>query len=259
MTPPSSITMVGHIGNLVAISLLLLVIPNMPLDISSYIKEEDIGHTVSPEDYTSLWSWMSFRWVLPLVERGTYNTLNESDIWALSPMMQSCPLYIKFTCTHHSTLLQWLIVFNYAGPFFLKRILNSLDVCDEQSHEERSLAYIYAVLAFLSKVCKAQVDVQHLWFSRHAATRIRSELMVAIYDKALKRKDFSEIVDKDASKAAKAPDATDISKAKAGAKADNPKVSADIGKIVNLMAGDTNKMIYGVPFEIAIAATFLYQ
>lgn len=34
---------------------------------------------------------------------------------------------------------------------------------------------------------------------------MRSELMVAIYDKALKRKDFSGIVDKDAKKDVKGP------------------------------------------------------
>lgn len=54
---------------------------------------------------------------------------------------------------------------------------------------------------------KAEADVQHLWYGRRASTRIRSELMAAIYDKALKRKDFSGIVDKDAGKNAKGPDA----------------------------------------------------
>jgi hypothetical protein len=44
---------------------------------------------------------------------------------------------------------------------------------------------------------KAQTDAQHLWFGRRATTRVRSELMAAIYDKALKRKDFSGIIDKD--------------------------------------------------------------
>ncbi|KAG6821862.1 hypothetical protein H0H93_006937, partial [Arthromyces matolae] len=39
--------------------------------------------------------------------------------------------------------------------------------------------------------------VQHLWFGRRASTRIRSELMAAIYDKALKRRDFSGVVDKE--------------------------------------------------------------
>jgi len=46
-------------------------------------------------------------------------------------------------------------------------------------------------------VIQAQADVQHLWFGRRAATRVRSELMAAIYDKALKRKDFSGIIDKE--------------------------------------------------------------
>ncbi len=43
---------------------------------------------------------------------------------------------------------------------------------------------------------QAQADVQHLWYGRRAATHIRSELMAAIYDKALKRRDYSGIIDK---------------------------------------------------------------
>ena len=89
---------------------------------------------------------------------------------------------------------------------------------------------------------QAQADVQHLWFGRRAATRVRSQLMAAIYDKALKRKDFSGIVNKDNSK--EASDGKKDSKAKAGAEAkeDDPKPGADIGKIVNLMAGDANRV-----------------
>lgn len=64
---------------------------------------------------------------------------------------------------------------------------------------------MYAFLAFGSTLCKAEADVQHLWYGRRAATRVRSELMAAIYDKALKRKDFSGVVDKDAANKAKAP------------------------------------------------------
>lgn len=54
--------------------------------------------------------------------------------------------------------------------------------------------YIYAVLMFIFTLCKAEADVQHLWYGRRAATRIRSELMAAIYDKALKRKDLAGVV-----------------------------------------------------------------
>ncbi|KAH9922425.1 multidrug resistance-associated ABC transporter [Fomitopsis serialis] len=278
---PAPFVLAGHIANLAAIGLLLLVVFYMPLDVpSGKVEKDKIGQSISPEDYTTLWGWMSFTWILPLVERGTNTTLSESDVWALSPTMQARPLYIKFSRTLRSSLLRRLwaansldlildfvltyvsVVFNYASPFFLKRILDSLDVHQHPTPEKRALAYIYAVLAFLSTLCKAQADVQHLWYGRRAATRIRSELMAAIYDKALKRKDFSGLVDKDAGKSAKGPEV------KASSKGDDPKAGADIGKIVNLMAGDANRMsqvvsgsyfIYGAPFEIVIAATFLYQ
>ncbi|KAJ2994107.1 hypothetical protein NUW54_g7606 [Trametes sanguinea] len=86
--------------------------------------------------------------------------------------------------------------------------------------------------------------------------------MASIYDKALKRKDFSGIVSKDDAK--KKPGSTK----KSDVKEDDPKAGADIGKIVNLMAGDANRIsmtvsalyfIYGAPFEIVIASIFLYQ
>ncbi len=53
---------------------------------------------------------------------------------------------------------------------------------------------------FIISVARAELDLQHLWFGRRAATRIRSQLMAAIYDKALKRKDFSGIIDSDKGK-----------------------------------------------------------
>ena len=78
--------------------------------------------------------------------------------------------------------------------------------------------------------------------------------MAAVYDKALKRKDLSGIVDKDK----KEEKNSDKKKAKADkSKADDPKAGADVGKIVNLMAVDANRIamivsgmyfIYSAPF-----------
>jgi hypothetical protein len=99
-------------------------------------------------------------------------------------------------------------------------------------------------MLLITRIPQAQADVQHLWFGRRAATRMRSQLMAAIYDKSLKRKDFSGIVNKDNSKEVSTSDGKKDSKASAGAKAkaDDPKAGADIGKIVNLMAGDANRV-----------------
>lgn len=156
------------------------------------------------------------------MDRGTYETLNEDDVWNLSPTMQARPVYKKFAAVRKPSLLRWLwaansqdlivdfvltyvsVMFNYLSPFFLKRILDSLDRREDEDEQTRikkiSQAYIYAFLAFLAILGRGEADVQHLWYGRRAATRIKSSLMTAIYDKALKRKDFSGIVDKDAAK-----------------------------------------------------------
>jgi hypothetical protein len=129
---------------------------------------------------------------------------------------------------------------------------------------------------------QAQCDLQHLWHGRRASTRIRVELIAAVYDKALKRKDFSGLVDKDKAREAAerkaesqstSPKATQTKaqkqaqKAKAE-KADDPKAGADTGKIVNLMAGDQTRVstivsgaynIYGAPIEILVGSAFLYE
>ena len=127
-------------------------------------------------------------------------------------------------------------------------------------------------------ILKREADVLHLWFGRRAATRIRSELMSAIHDKALKRKDFSGIINKNKDREDEKKDKEDEKKAgdnkghpkaegsqssadntmsnksssedekdkkakrEAKEKADNPKTGADVGKIVNLMAGDANRV-----------------
>jgi hypothetical protein len=90
--------------------------------------------------------------------------------------------------------------------------------------------------------------------------------MAAIYDKALKRKDLSGIANRDKQEqvATRPEDSQStfpsdfysycihnlVDKAKAqikeekakAAKAVDPKVGADVGKIVNLMAGDANRV-----------------
>ncbi|KAJ8589109.1 P-loop containing nucleoside triphosphate hydrolase protein [Rhizopogon salebrosus TDB-379] len=279
---PSRLSFFGLVANLLAVLLVLAVVGNMPFELpSNYVKKEDIYVKYSPEEYVTMWEWITFSWVYPLITRGSNMTMNEDDVWALSLNQQSRPVFIRFSNILRSSLLRRLwaansldlildfcltfvsVVFNYASPFFLKRIL---DAIGDPTPENRSQAYIYAFLAFLCTLLKAQADVQHLWFGRRAATRMRVELMAAIYDKALKRQDYSGIVDKD--KAKEAADKKAGIKAGENPNADDPKAGADVGKIVNLMAVDANRIanmvsgayfIYGGPFEIIIATTFLYN
>ncbi|EKM76533.1 hypothetical protein AGABI1DRAFT_122491 [Agaricus bisporus var. burnettii JB137-S8] len=295
---PSGLVLAGFGISLLAIMAVLGVVFGMPLAIpSDGIKKEDIGRTETREDYATLMEWVTFSWIYPLVRKGRNATLDEKDVWNLSPSLQSRPVFLKFSQMQRPTLLRRLwaansldlildfllavvsVFFNYASPFFLNRILSEIDNKDI-SRANRSRAYKYAILAFICTVAKAQADLQHLWFGRRAATRIRSELMAAIYDKALKRKDYSGIIDKnkvrqeEEAKAAENKSSKKKSKAEAtadkekSATMDDPRAGADTGKIVNLMAGDANRIsqmtsglyfIYMNPFEIVIASVFLYQ
>jgi len=208
--------------------------------------------------------------------------------------MSSRPLFIKFSAfaervrpLHSKQPLVWILLkahsldlildfsltilsifFNYAGPFFLKRILDAVSVPATEHRSEglffqvliytritdatapdstrpltprelRAQALLYAILAFVCTCLKAQADVQHLWYGRRAATRARSELMAAIYDKALKRRDASGLAMKD--------------KEPKDDKKEEPqdKKSANTGKIVNLMSGDANR--------VAMMATAAYM
>jgi len=75
---------------------------------------------VTPEDYTSLWGWITFNWVYPLVQQvsfidvrhfladcllqGRDTTLNEDDVWNMSPTMQSRPVFVKFSSLQYVLL-----------------------------------------------------------------------------------------------------------------------------------------------------------
>ncbi|KAJ7173895.1 hypothetical protein C8R43DRAFT_1094036 [Mycena crocata] len=282
---PGHATLVGLGLNVVGTAAVLLAVLQMPLNVPSARTDvSQIGVTVSPEDYTPLWRWISFSWIYPLIRKGTTTTLSPSDVYDLSPNLQSRPVFIKFTRLRTPTLLRKLwaansfdiivdftlmivsVMFNYAGPYFLKHILDAIDT-PSPTRRATGKAYIYAVLMLGCAVMKAQVDLQHLWCARRASTRMRLELVAAVYDKALKRKDYAGLVDRDSATGATQVKKDAKIKPAANEKADDPKAGADQGKIVNLMAGDQTRVstmvsslhqLYGAPVEIMIGSTFLY-
>ncbi|KAI0030296.1 hypothetical protein K488DRAFT_87904 [Vararia minispora EC-137] len=273
---------------------LLVVVMCIPMGIPSTYAEGPSkleGGTVSPEDYVTLWDWITFKWVWPLIKKGSHVMLNEDDVWDLGATMRSRPLFVQFTRTRGSSVLRRLlkanmremimefvlnyisIALSYASPYFLQRILNVIG----PTSENYPRAYIFALLMFLSQTIKVQTDKQYMWLGPRLASRIRSELMASIFDKALKRKDVSGPaptgkVDELRNGRAGPKDKKDASTghtAKTGSvTADRPSAGADIGEIVNLMASDANTiamtwsalyLICGPPLDIAIAMTFLYQ
>jgi hypothetical protein len=120
--------------------------------------------------------------------------------------------------------------------------------------------------------------MQHLWYGRQAVTRTRSILMTAIFDKAMKRKDYRGVTSANDKKGGakgkisiRKAALESMGKLKSGKGGDGKKAlgaGADIGKIVNLMSADASKAsqilgqiynLYGAPFEIIVGTVFLYQ
>ena len=169
---PSSVVLAARVVNLSVLTVLLTIVLGMPFAIpSTRINKDDVGKSVSPEDYCSLWDWISFHWVAPLIKKGTYSTLNEDDVWRLSPTLSSRPLTSLFKdigpahivwklWTANSGDMIWdflltlvSVTFTYAGPFFLQRILAAID---DPTPESRARAYIYAFCAFLATLLKVR-------------------------------------------------------------------------------------------------------
>ncbi|KAJ6508827.1 hypothetical protein C8R45DRAFT_815212 [Mycena sanguinolenta] len=283
-TVPRSMATI-FVGNTILTTCLLVVVLRLPLGVpirKPLPDELNFSQEPAPEDYTSLFRWITFAWVYPLIRRGANDTLAEKDVWDLSPTMQARPVFHKFTQLKRSTLLRsiirahssdFLVFLNFSGPFFMNLILA---VLEQPVEGGRRLAYLYALLAFACQIAKSESNVMRFFYARRASTRMQTELMVAIYDKALKRCDFTGIVDAEAQAEAKATkDANAGKNGKTGTpavKQDNenlgPKAGAQLGKIVNLMSVDTTTVVtipvqmswlYSAPFEIAISVVFLYR
>ncbi|KAG8896034.1 hypothetical protein FRC01_012067, partial [Tulasnella sp. 417] len=279
---PPRIVLAAMAWHWITILLLLTVILGMPLGVESVRVRnyKKVGGFVMEEDYTTLWGWITFAWVVDLIDRGTEKDLEENDVPELSPSFQSKPMYERFMEFRQLTLVHQIIranlldltldfvltfvsiILSYSSPFFLKHILVTIESTPKTpSFQFRSRAYIYAILMFLASFGKAEADVQHLWFGRRASTRVRSELMATIYVKALRRKHFSGVIGKEEEGKEKQKKIEDDGKG-------INKAGADTGRIVQLMAADANRIakifasayfIYSAPMEIAIASAMLYR
>lgn len=268
---------------------------------TSGISREAIGTTISPEDYTTLWKWITFGWMTQLTKRESL--YKEEDVWDLSPMMATKALYTKYAevgkayrdpsgkvtsssffwhwwaCNSLDIILEFCLsmlslLLDFASPLFLKLILDCItrlgrETSPVEARKLRAQAMIYAIAAFACSIAKAGSDLHHLFYGRRAATRTRNEVMVAIYDKAMRRRDVIT-----------PPAATDTKKGgdkngppAGGADAPKPegekkKEGADLGKLVNLMSTDTRTLerwvymaywFYSAPIQLVLSVVFLYQ
>jgi hypothetical protein len=307
--------LLASFSNIFVLTVLLVIIFNMPIAVpgdGSGITRDMIGTKISPEDFTKLWKWIGFGWVTPLTKKDPL--FNEEDVWNLSPLMATRAVYTKYTevgkayqnpggeVTPSSLFRHWwachsldiILEFGlsmlsaaleFSSPLFLKLILEciaslSTETAPVEARKLRAQALLWALAAFACNIVKAGSDLHHLFYGRRAATRTRNEIMVAIYDKALRRRDVlappaTADTKKDEQGDAKAakwgnPPVTGEEDAKKAAEAekkkkedDKKKEGADLGKLVNLMSSDTRTLerwIYmGYVFYVSTACNDMHR
>lgn len=92
---PKPLAFAFAIGNVGISFILISLVLSRPLAHPSS-GETIIGSSTSPEDYTTLFGWITFSWVSPLIRIGTAKTLQEDDVWMMSKTMQAKPVFSRF-------------------------------------------------------------------------------------------------------------------------------------------------------------------
>lgn len=199
------------------------------------------GDFDSPEDGTSLGSWMLVTWMNPMLRLARRQTLNEPDIWRLSPFFKHHIIFPVFQRMPGSTLLRKISYFtafdlavtslcslciaflSFSFPYFLKKILEALT---SSSPELKAKAYHLALLGFLCNLLQMNLELVRQWHSRRSYERVRGALITMVFDKATKRKDTSGSI--------------------GHRKLDDDEADvqgAEAGRIMNLMNGDAYSVV----------------
>ncbi|KAI7934963.1 hypothetical protein MJO29_016226 [Puccinia striiformis f. sp. tritici] len=292
--PGSTLVMVWRMLNIMMIMGMVYVAGTYPiLDVLPCSNVAKPGSLPSasytcPEDNASLWEWLSFSFFNPLLDLSNTRTLKEDDVWQLSPFFQHRILFdryrrlikeeytskdnkpislIKVLIRSNSMDLMiglivelWSTIIGFVSTWAIKRILDGLTIGD------RSISFKFAILHFICNMSFAQFDLSGKWHSRRCYERTRGQLFNILHDKALRRKDMSGVVivtkrnpgTTDESGDSTSPEEIDK----------NDQSHANIGKISNLMAGDSYQVaeqfwhsaaVITSPLRLIISIVFLYK
>ncbi|KAF7311117.1 P-loop containing nucleoside triphosphate hydrolase protein [Mycena chlorophos] len=219
-----------------------------------------------PEDNVTLWQWATFSFVEPMFDVANKGTLNDTDVWSLSPYFKHKNLfnkYLEYRANHPShslirfllasnsldlildvTLELWSAIVGFVPAYALQEILAELA---NPTPESRAKAYYWTLVVLLAHLSFAQKDLIKGWHTRRCYERTRGQLFCTLHYKSLVRQDMS---------------------GKATAKNGDETDNANLGKIVNLMQGDSYAVaqrfwefsaLFASPVRLIIALTFLYN
>ncbi|CAO3626391.1 unnamed protein product [Cunninghamella blakesleeana] len=248
---------------------------------------DSTGRSVNPVDVSSIWSYLAFTWVTPLV-RLAYNKkkLSDEDLPVLTPLFrgsnlfyifgehrQSKLLYRIYRANRIAIIMQIILAFvtsllYYAPAYFINRILNLIQDIGSGKKDDHLLQHGTVIILGLGvSIIFISITVAQLWYfsGSYVQVRIKAMLNIDIYRKTLRRMDTVSNSENDESDDKKDDDDKKDEDKKEEEKED---VSSNTGTIVNLMSTDSNRIsefstwwfsVIAAPTELCIGIYFLYN
>ncbi|KAJ2056332.1 hypothetical protein GGI17_006250 [Coemansia sp. S146] len=245
----------------------------------------------SPEFNASWYSTLAFSWSNDILRRGTVRQLDVTDLYRLDESdlpISNWRRYQRYRKPGRSLLTTMLMAFapeliiqavlslttsilQFSGPFFLRRILRSIEVLggssgqagDARGHNlpvEKSIrgAYLDAFGLLLFSLAAIVLTHQTQWVGRHIGFRLRGLLVAELSSKTLRRRGKGSWEDAKHADNAEKADKDDV--------APTAQAAAD-GKLMNLLTADFSHVCevfiyldksYSLPFILVLGIWYMY-
>ncbi|KAF0546388.1 P-loop containing nucleoside triphosphate hydrolase protein [Gigaspora margarita] len=156
---------------------------------------------ISRDTIASLWSFISFSWMAPIIKLSNGHDLTVDDLWELPFRCQVTHCYLEFDQIQNTDLLTRLLRANYVNlvffiviailrsifslitPFFLYRLLVYMSDNEAKNYTEEPYIYVFGILCseLASVVFLNQLNYQMSWLN----IRVEQMLSLLMYEKQL--------------------------------------------------------------------------
>ncbi|KAG0164899.1 hypothetical protein DFQ28_008804 [Apophysomyces sp. BC1034] len=247
---------------------------------------DEHGKRVVAVTVSSIWGFLYFTWVSPLIKvAGRKTQLEEDDLPVLPPIYRGHNLFYIFGRHRSKSLMKRLFIANgkaftiqivtavtsallyYAPAFFMNRLLILIQDITKGQGDSNSMSWGFLLVLGLSgTLIVIGILTGQLWYwaASSLQVRVKAMLNVEIYRKTLRRRDTSSTNAEDD----KADEADKDTKEEEGKDEKKEDVSSSTGTIVNLMSTDSNRIsefstwwfvLLEAPVELAAGIYFLYH
>ncbi|KAI8343122.1 P-loop containing nucleoside triphosphate hydrolase protein [Chlamydoabsidia padenii] len=248
------------------------------------------GRTVNAIDVASIWSYLAFTWVTPLVKHAyKKQKLADEDLPILPPIFRGRNLFYisgKFRqkpllyriylanqgAIHAQVTLSFVSSFIYYAPaFFINQLLILIqDIGSGKAGDEAITRGILIIAGLGASVILIGLIVAQLWYfaGSYCQVRIKAMLNLEIYRKSLHRLDTAVASGHKDEKDEAATKDDDDKKKDDKKEGDGEDVSSSTGTQINLMTTDSNRVsefstwwfsVVAAPTELFIGIYFLYK